>query len=207
MAGARLDGMDMAGSTYTLPITLNHQASATSYFVAASFIFCAACFLLVPFAMLVGLATYEPTSVWLIARNPSTAIQLGLALVVGLIFVTYPLRRLVQRMRSPRLIMINEGTVSATATRRDGSTTWSEPLSAYHGIAHHVRTTLSGAHHEIVLIHAEASKSVVLQTAERIAQPQVDAVAALLNVAVVPARMLYERTRLPAPQLQLEAAC
>lgn len=206
MAVARLDGTELAGSTYTLPITLNHKASATSYFVAASFILCAACFLLVPFVLLVAMAAYEPNSVWMIARNPSTAIQLGLALLVGIAFVTYPLRRLVQRMRSPRLIMINDGTVSATGSRPDGKPAWSEPLSAYKGIAHHVRTTLSGAHHEIVLIHAEPSKSVVLQTAERIAQPDVDAVAALLNIAEIPARMMYERARLPASELRLKAA-
>ena len=206
MAAARLDVKEIAGSTYTLPITLNHKGSATSYFVAASFIFCAACFLLMPFGMLVALAAYEPNSVWVIARNPSTAIQLGLALVVGLVFVTYPLRCLLQRMRSPRSILIDEGTVSATGTRQDGKPTWSEPLSAYQGVTHHIRTTLSGAHHEIVLIHAEASKSVVLQTADRIAQPQVDAVAALLNVAEIPARTLYERTRPQALQLHLKAA-
>ena len=206
MAYACVDGIEQTGSIHSLPITLDQRASATSTVVVGTFIFFAACFLLAPFGLVAALAALDPNSFMAIAQNPSTAIQLGLALLVGIMFVALPLRRLLRRVFSPRCIVISDRTVSATNTRNPGAPQWSEPLAAYKGVAHHVRTTLSGAHHEIVLIHDEPSKSVVLQTADRIAQPQVDAVAILLNVALVPARIMYDRSHTIRPPRQLKVA-
>ena len=94
----------------------------------------------------------------------------------------------------PSRFVISGETVAAT-NGPAGAPAWNEPLTAYRGVAHHIRTSLSGAQHEIVLVHPDASKSIVLTTADRIGQPQVDAMAALLNVCEVPARTLYQSRR------------
>ena len=117
MAYACVDGIEQTGSIHSLPITLDQRASATSTVVVGTFIFFAACFLLAPFGLVAALAALDPNSFMAIAQNPSTAIQLGLALLVGIMFVALPLRRLLRRVFSPRCIVISERTVSATNTR------------------------------------------------------------------------------------------
>ncbi len=203
---ARVDGGQVLGSVPSLPITLEQRVSIASFVTTSLSIALAAGVLLTPFGLVAGLAALDPSAFLTIAQHPATAIQLGLALAIGIGFVAVPMKRLVRRARAPRRIVVCDQTVVATDRWLADGGGWSEPLAAYKGVAHHVRTTLSGAHHEIVLIHEEASKSVVLHMADRIAQPQVDAVAALLNVAEIPARAMYERERVTLPAAKLKAA-
>lgn len=173
------------------PIIIDRRSSATSVAVAASFIVLAALILLTPFSLLAAGAAHDPTSFLNAVQQPAVAVQLGLALIVALTFVSMPLRKLVNRSRLPARIVVTADAVLAS-TGADGASIWCEPLAAYHGVAHHIRTSLSGTEHEIVLVHAEPSKSVVLKSADRIAQPQLDAVSVLLGVPQVPARTLYQ---------------
>jgi hypothetical protein len=185
-----------------LPIALDQRRSSSGMLTVATFIAISAAVLLAPFGFLAAEAAANPAQFLTAIGNPATALQLGLALVVGIAFVALPLQRLRRRARQPEQIMICDQQVSATHGTSAG--TWCEPLTAYQGIAHHIRTSLSGAQHEIVLVHTDPSRSVVLQIADRIAQPQLDAMAALLNVAQVPARTIYERHR-PARSTSHEA--
>jgi hypothetical protein len=199
MALARVDFVT-ADPMCTLPVSLEQPASRTSTIIAGLFIALAAMVLLAPFSLLAAQAAAEPAHFLATIRQPAIAVQLGLALFVAIAFVSIPLLLLVRRSRQPRRIVISETSVCATGAP---SATWSEPLTAYEGIAHHIRTSLSGAQHELVLVHQERSKSVVLHISDRIAQPQIDAVAALLKVSEVPARSLYERRGRPQNQALL----
>ena len=191
----------------SLPMTLDQSVSVVSIAVAGAFVAIAAVVLVAPFGLVVELAAFDPAAFLQIAQRPATAIQLAIALVIGIIFVAIPLRRLLGRARAPRRIVILEREVTASNHWLGEARGWKEPLASYKGVAHHVRTTLSGAQHEIVLIHDQPSKSVVLHIADRIEQPQVDAVAALLNVAEISPRSIYRRIRAGArPELSLEAA-
>jgi hypothetical protein len=72
---------------------------------------------------------------------------------------------------------------------------WREPVSAYLGLAHNIRATMAGTHHELVLVHGQPEKSVLLYSASSIALGQVEHYAALLGVPVIPARELYRIKR------------
>jgi hypothetical protein len=195
------------GSLTSLPMTLDQSVPAVSMAIASTFVTIAAAVLLAPFGLIAELAAFDPAAFLQIAQHPATAIQLALALVIGIGFVAIPLRRLLGRARAPRRIVISESEVIASNRWLAKARGWKEPLASYKGVAHHVRTTLSGAQHEIVLIHDQPSKSVVLHIADRIGQPQVDAVAALLNVSEISPREMYRRTRADArPDLSLKAA-
>ena len=191
----------------SLPMTLDQSVSVVSIAIAGTFVAIAAAVLLAPFGLVVELAAIDPATFLQIAQRPATAIQLALALVIGISFVAIPLRRLLGRARAPRRIVISESQVTASNHWLGEARGWREPLTSYKGVAHHVRTTLSGAQHEIVLIHDQPSKSVVLHIADRIEQQQVDAVAALLNVAEISPRDVYRQARAGArPEMSLEAA-
>jgi hypothetical protein len=202
MAMARVDATAASDPIRSLPFILEQRASTTSLVIAGIFIVLAATVLLAPFGVLAAHAATAPASFLATIQQPAVAVQLGLALLVALVFVAVPLRLLVLRSRRPRRIVISQQSVSVTTGTHGTPPDWSEPLTAYQGVAHHIRTSLSGAQHEIVLVHEQASKSVVLHTADRIGQPQIDAVAALLNLPQVPARALYERTPAKRPALQ-----
>jgi hypothetical protein len=195
MAVARMKIDTPTDSCPLLPLVLEQQVSRGSLVSAGLFIALAAATLLAPFSLLAASAAEEPAQFMATMSQPAVALQLTLALIVALAFVALPLRRLVRRAQQPRRIEVSSQGVSALDAVR-GRTVWHEPLSAYRGIAHHIRTSLSGAQHEIVLVHPERSKSVVLQAADRINQAQVDAMAALLAVAEVPARTLYQGHRI-----------
>lgn len=191
MAVAQFDARSSNDSLPALPLTLDRQNSPTSIAIAATFIALAAAILLAPFSLLAAQAAHDPVAFLATIQQPAIALQLSLALVVAVVFVTVPLRLLLRRSMQPRRIVVSGHRVEATNDPA-GQPTWSEPLSAYHGVAHHIRTSLSGARHEIVLVHPVAAKSIVLMSADRIGQPQVDAMAALLKVREVPARALYQ---------------
>lgn len=209
MATARVLVEVSAEATRSLPITLEPAPDRGSLIVAGIFIALAAAILLAPFSLLLAQAAQDPSSFLATMQQPATAVQLGLALIVAIAFVAMPLRRLIRTAQLPRRIVISATTVNA-ASDAHGTPAWSEPLSAYRGIAHHIRSSLSGAQHEIVLVHPDLSRSVILQAAPRIDQSQLDAMAALLNVGEVPARALYEGRRTHAwiaqPAIELKAA-
>lgn len=58
-------------------------------------------------------------------------------------------------------------------------------------VAHHVRTSLSGTRHELILVHPEQEKSILLCVAPRTSQSEVDCVAALIGHKPIPPGELY----------------
>jgi hypothetical protein len=195
MVPAKLAEMTATAPFESLPITLEQSTSPMSTLIIGSFIAVAATVLLAPFGLLAAHATAEPAAFQAAISQPATAVQLGLALIVALGFVTVPLHLLLRRWQQPRRIIVSQQSVSASNAKGPSRGNWNEPLSAYRGVTHHIRTSLSGAQHEIILVHARPAKSVVLHVADRIGQPQIEALARLLNVPQVPTRTLYERHR------------
>jgi hypothetical protein len=195
MVPAKLAEMTATAPFESLPITLEQSTSPMSTLIIGSFIAVAATVLLAPFGLLAAHATAEPAAFQAAISQPATAVQLGLALIVALGFVTVPLHLLLRRWQQPRRIIVSQQSVSASDAKGPARGNWNEPLSAYQGVTHHIRTSLSGAQHEIILVHAQPAKSVVLHVADRIGQPEIEAIARLLNVPQVPTRALYERHR------------
>jgi hypothetical protein len=102
-------------------------------------------------------------------------------------------------MTLTRTVDIDERTVTVTEGSRFRTWTWSAPLSSYTGLAHHLRASLSGTRHELILVHPERDKCVLLSLADTMAQCEVDRVAALLGQKEIPSSELY-RFKLPMPR-------
>jgi hypothetical protein len=107
-------------------------------------------------------ALSKPDAVNLALAQPLATLQIvaGLMLITALVLV--PVRRLVARVGRGASVEIDRGIVRMAESGLFSSRTFDEPLDAYYGVAHRVRTTLSGLRHEIVLVHPDARRDVVI---------------------------------------------
>lgn len=151
-----------------------------------------------PQIALAGYAIADPALRQTFVDQPVAALQVAAALVFWMAVVCGPLRLAIGKVARRRTVEIRDGQVIAEDVHAFGSQSWAEPLPAYLGIAHHVRTSVSGVRHELVLAHPKRSRSVLFQVSEHISEQDVDAAAQLLGVRKVGAAALY---RLNAPEL------
>ena len=141
----------------------------------------------------------------LVAEHPALALETVAALAFLIYLVALPAKRLLDRLATRREVVIADGTVTVIEGGYFRSWTWSEPLPTFTGVAHHVRASLSGTRHELILVHPSRDKSVLLSVAPRTSQGEVDHVAAMLGQNEIPPSELYRfkglRPRIPSAPL------
>jgi hypothetical protein len=115
-------------------------------------------------------------------------VQLAIGLLAVACIFGWPLVVLARRALGRRRITIGSGTVHSEAVGLISKSSWTEPLAGYAGVSHRVRTSLSGVRHEIVLVHARPSRSVILQSGPQIAPEALASAARLFAVAEIPSR-------------------
>jgi hypothetical protein len=155
--------------------------------------------LAVPAALAIGVgaatlmvqAAIVPEARALLALHPMLGLEILSAVAFFAWLVVMPLRRLFVRLTLSREVEISPVAVTVTEHRRFRSQTWSQPLGSYVGLAHHVRASLSGTRHELILVHPQREKSVLLSLAAKMAQAEVDRVATLVSHKEIPASALY----------------
>lgn len=149
--------------------------------------------LLVPFVLIASDA--EARAV--LAGRPGESVLLGLGVAAWLGLLAWPAHRLLARLMSARVVRIEADHVHVQERGLLGDTSWSLPLVAFEGVAHHVRTSLSGTRHELILAHREPRFAVLLTVGSRIPQSEIDAACRLLGLREVAARELYRPIRAP----------
>lgn len=139
-------------------------------------------------------AVTEPTSLSVLVERPLATAQIAAGIALWAALLLIPASRALSRACVRREVVIADGAVEIV--RRTPFTTRrrSVPLTEYQGVAHHVRSSLSGLAHEIVLVHPQSSATVTLLTAERVTQAMLDEAKSLLGLPEIPARAIYERT-------------
>lgn len=107
-------------------------------------------------------ALSKPDAVNLALAQPLATLQIvaGLMLLTALVLV--PVRRMIARVGRGGSVEIDRGIVRMAERGLFASRTFDEPLNAYSGVVHRVRTTLSGLRHEIVLVHPDSRRDVVI---------------------------------------------
>ncbi len=137
--------------------------------------------------------------------HPAQGVEILLAIGFLAYLVALPTKRLVDRLATTRIVDIEDGVVTVTEGGYFRTWTWSAPLAAYAGVTHHVRASLSGTRHELILVHPEREKSVLLCVAARTSQSEVDRIAGLLGHQQIPPSELYRfkglRPRMPTAPL------
>ena len=127
----------------------------------------------------------------MILAHPLLALDLVLALAFWIGLFGWPLKRLASRLNWRREIEITRETVAVRDRKTFGDHSWTAPLNSYTGIAHHIRTSLSGIRHELVLVHPDSKQSVLLMVCEHIPAIDVARFCRLLGRPEVSAKALY----------------
>lgn len=142
----------------------------------------------------------EPSVVDAVADRPLAAVQIAAGLGLSLALLAVPATRVVGRLLGRPSVTLSGGAVSVIERTMLGRRERTIPLSAFVGVAHHIRASLSGLTHEIVLVHPLPRYSVTLVSAEKVTQTMLDDVSRELGLPEVPARTLYERHVTQSPR-------
>lgn len=181
------------------PIEIVQTAERTAAIIKVLILLPLTLAMLAPFVALAMHVIAEPATRSLVIDKPHSVVQLGIALVAVSVLLGWPLHRIMVMIGARRDVLIDQGMVSVDERRIFGAKRWQLPLAHYRGIAHRVRTSLSGTRHELVLIHADPRRSVLLGAADRLSEDDVRQAAAVLRLAVLPASVLYRVTPVPQP--------
>lgn len=181
---------------FRLVQTCSHRA-ATAFLVVlipAAMAFATAALLLIL------TAAFAPATRAAVEQHPALALEILAAIAFTTYLLWLPMRRLLGRLAIRRTVEIDATSVRVLEGGYFRSWAWSAPLGSFTGVAHHVRASLSGTRHELILVHPIREKSVLLSVANRTAQGEVDRVVALLGHKEIPPSELY-RFRAPWPRM------
>lgn len=170
---------------------------------------------LAPFLLLTAEAIAEPATRERLSSAPLNALGAAVGVAIWVFMFGNPAWKALRRLNWHRRIDITASEALIEDRHLLGRRIWSEPLANYRGLSHHVRTTLSGTRHEVILVHPNASASLLVAMADTIGAERVEQLAARLGVPVLASGMLFRRqetgaergaergadTSLPMPQL------
>jgi hypothetical protein len=145
----------------------------------------------VPFGWVAAEAAGRPEALQLLTDRPLSATLLLVGLLLATLLIAVPARTALAEIGRRRTVCIANDTVTVTEETPFGRQVWSEPLAAYTGLAHHIRASLSGARHEIILVHADRRRSVLLHFDAVVREQDLQAMSTRLGLPVVPARSVY----------------
>lgn len=178
-----------------LPLSLELSGPRLGPWVMTLLLVPLATLALSPFALLAAHALEDGGARAAILSRPLATLQLGLGFLVLLAVMALALSRALAGIGRRRTIDIADGVVRVSDRTLLRRRQWSAPLAEFIGLTHHIRATLSGARHELILVHPERSRSLLLHIAPRLTRSEVAATAAALGVAEVDPAALYRRNR------------
>jgi uncharacterized membrane protein (DUF485 family) len=160
---------------------------------------------LAPFAWVAAETAVRPGTLSMLVDRPASAGLIVIGMVMAALLVVMPVRAVIERLGRRQTVEISEGAVTVRDEGLFGTRVWSAPIAAFAGVAHHIRASLSGARHEIVLVHPVRHRSVLLHFDTVVREGEVQEMARRLGIPVISARSIYRAE--PAPvELALAAA-
>lgn len=168
-----------------LPWRLEQRTSLASGLLRLAVLLPAVAVMLVPFGMVAAQGIADSETRAAIAANPLSAAQLLAGMAMWLALFALPLKRTVETLARSRVVEVADGMVTVRERSINGSREWRAPLASFAGVAHNIRTSLSGVRHELVLVSRDPARSVLVAVAPRIAEAEIAGLAALLGRPVV----------------------
>jgi hypothetical protein len=177
----------------SLPYRIDHKSSRISAVLLLAMLLAMACMVIVPVALVLTYAAQDVLEA--MVRKPLAVgfLAVGVAAWTGALVAAAS--RVLPGCWSRRSVTITLERVVVCYAGLLGSTLWTRPLAEFRGIAHRVRATLTGVHHELILVHSARDRSVLLLTAQSISQTIIDRAAALFCLPQIPAHELYSLTK------------
>lgn len=135
----------------------------------------------------------EPIPGSMLIDKPEAALALLAGLAVTAALIVHPIAAAVQRIGRRQTVEIAADRVTVTEVSPFRRRVDVEPMANYSGLAHHIRSSLSGVRHEIVLVHRDPARSVLLSASPKVLQSELDRMAADLRLPIVPASAIYAK--------------
>jgi hypothetical protein len=174
-----------------LPLRLTQTCSQRATAASLALLIPVALFASAASAWLIAGAVIAPGARSVLQGHPLLTLEVLIAVGILFYLAVLPTKRLFDRVAERRVVEIADGSVTVAEVSGFQSWSWSAPLASYSGVAHHVRASLSGTRHELILVHPERDKSVLLSVAPRTSRNEVDRMAALLGQREIPPSELY----------------
>lgn len=178
-----------------LPIRLDLAGSRGSLAVSLIMTIAAAAFLITPFALVGSFAAFQPDVFLNAELSWLSGLQLVFAFVLALVLTAFAIRRVRMAWGRSATVEIGFGVIAVVERRFGVVHRWDAPISDFLGLAHNVRSSLSGARHELVLVHPNPAKHVLLSIAPAMPQQHIDRVSILLGLLEIPARSILGKGR------------
>jgi hypothetical protein len=112
--------------------------------------------------LLTSEAMSKPEAVSRALAQPLTTVQIVLGLLMLSALLLVPARRVVAGIGRAGIVEIDGNLVKVAEKGFLSARNFCEPLAAYRGVVQRVRTTVSGIHHELVLVHPDARRDVII---------------------------------------------
>lgn len=167
-------------------------ARRTTSFVLAALLLVAAA-LLSPFYMIASTALADQALRDAVSTRPLAFLQILTGLAFWLVLLGFPIYRLLNTLTRSRTIEVAGERVTVVDRAFGHETSWSAPVSEFLGVAPFLRASLSGVRHELVLVHPDRARSLMIAMAPRLMQSEVDHVAAALRLPELAPNMLRQR--------------
>lgn len=195
MRPQKFDVIAFESAAGTHPIRIRQSNDPAVLWPGVALMTVLAALIVIPQALLFAYALAVPQARALAAAHPAGTLQLAIALGVWVLLVCGPLRQMLIRARRSRMITIDRDHVSVTEQTLFGRSDWTLPLADYRGLACHLRTTLSGLTHELVLVHDNPANSLVLQAKDKLTDAEIEQWAGDLGLARADAASVYRLRR------------
>ncbi|HWV82595.1 MAG TPA: hypothetical protein VNZ50_14290 [Hyphomicrobiaceae bacterium] len=112
--------------------------------------------------LLTSEAMSKPDAVSRALAQPLSTLQIVVGILTLSALLLIPARRMVAGVGRAGIVEIDGSVVKVAEKGFLSKRQFSEPLEAYRGVAHRIRTTVSGIQHELVLAHPDARRDVVI---------------------------------------------
>jgi hypothetical protein len=183
-----------SGPITAMPWSAVQTPSRSTMFLTLGVAIPAALVAIGPLAILIAHLATDPAAFALVTLRPESSLIALLGLTAWLLVFGWPMARVLATMGSSRHIVIADGVITVRDRQLLNRTKWSQPVAAYTGVAHRVTTSLSGTRHELLLVHPTLARSILLATAAKIGQNEIDSVAQLLGCREIAAPAPYRFT-------------
>lgn len=149
--------------------------------------------LLSPFYMIATAALADQALRDAVSTRPLASLQILTGLAFWLVLLGFPIYRLLNALTRSRTIELADGCVTVVDRAFGDAKSWSAPVTEFLGVAPYLRASLSGVRHELVLVHPDRARSVLIAMAPRLMQSEVDQVALALGLPELAPQMLRQR--------------
>ena len=191
--------VEASGASDGLPFRTTQDAATAPNLMYLILLSLLAAAVVLPQIGLAGYALSSPELRHAILAQPMVSLQLAIALAFWIGLFAWPLHALYGRLTWRRTVEITDETVAVAELLAFGGSNWTAPLSSYRGVAHHIRSSLSGNRHELVLVHPDPKRSVLLMVAYHLCEADVARMTQLLRLPQIPAQELYRLGKVREP--------